>query len=100
MNGFVAKWYARNTLRSIDEYRHDARRVAQRLAPGSRVLGIAPGPGYQAIELAKLGAFTITGVDISEDFVRIASENARAAGVNVKFPHGNAANLPCAAERF
>jgi ubiquinone/menaquinone biosynthesis C-methylase UbiE len=101
MNGVIATWYAKNTARSLDAYRTDARQVAAYLSPGSRVLEVAPGPGYQAIELAKLGAYTITGVDISPAFVHIASEHARAAGVhNVEFRHGNAADLPCAADTF
>jgi ubiquinone/menaquinone biosynthesis C-methylase UbiE len=100
MNGVIATWYAKNTDRSLNAYREDARQVAAYLAPGSRLLEIAPGPGYQAIELAKLGDYTITGVDISPAFVRIASENARAAGVNVEFRHGNAADLPFTADTF
>jgi ubiquinone/menaquinone biosynthesis C-methylase UbiE len=100
MKGFIASWYAKNAARSVDEYTRDARRVAERIAPGSRVLEIAPGPGYQAIALAKLGAYRITGVDISDSFVRIASENARTAGVDVEFRHGNASELPFASESF
>jgi ubiquinone/menaquinone biosynthesis C-methylase UbiE len=100
MNGFIASWYAKNASSSVDEYTLDARRVAERIAPGSRVLEIAPGPGYQAIALAKIGAYSITGVDVSDSFVRIASENARAAGVDVEFRHGNASELPFASESF
>ena len=81
MNGFIAGWYAKNASRSIDEYTKDARRVAERIQPGSRVLEVASGPGYQAIALATLGRYRITGVDISDSFVRIASENASTAGV-------------------
>jgi ubiquinone/menaquinone biosynthesis C-methylase UbiE len=100
MNGAIARWYGKNASRSIGEYRRDAERVAQRLGPGSRVLEIAPGPGYQAIELAKLSAYRVLGVDISETFVRIATENARAAGVDVQFQLGNASDLPLDAEQF
>jgi ubiquinone/menaquinone biosynthesis C-methylase UbiE len=100
MNGFIASWFARNASRSIDQYTSDARRVAERLQPGSRVLEVAPGPGYQAIALARLGRHRITGVDVSDSFVHIASENARAAGVDVEFQHGNASDLPFAAESF
>ncbi len=64
------------------------------LNPGSRVLEIAPGPGYLAIALAKLTGGRITGVDISRTFVQIAAENARQAGVAVDFEHGDAADLP------
>jgi len=42
--------------RVLEEYRRDFQPVAERIAPGSRVLEIAPGPGYQAIEPARLSA--------------------------------------------
>jgi ubiquinone/menaquinone biosynthesis C-methylase UbiE len=100
MNGAIARWYGKNASRSIDEYRRDAGRVAQRLGPGSHVLEIAPGPGYQAIELAKLGSYRVLGVDISETFVHIATANASAAGVDVEFRLGNASNLPLGADQF
>lgn len=100
MSGAIARWYGKNASRSIDEYRRDAERVAQRLGPGSEVLEVAPGPGYQAIELAKMGSYRVLGVDISETFVRIATGNARAAGVDVQFRLGNASELPLGADQF
>lgn len=100
MNGAITRWYGKNASRSLGEYRKDAERVAQRLGPGSRVLEIASGPGYQAIDLAKLGPYQVLGVDISETFVRIAAENARAAGVDVEFRVGNASDLPLGADQF
>jgi ubiquinone/menaquinone biosynthesis C-methylase UbiE len=43
----------------------------------------------------------VLGVDdISETFVRIATENARAAGVDVVFRLGNASDLPLDADQF
>ena len=57
MNGFIASWYAKNASRSIDEYTKDARRVAERIQPGNRVLEVAAGPGYQAIALATTRPF-------------------------------------------
>jgi ubiquinone/menaquinone biosynthesis C-methylase UbiE len=100
MNGFIARWYARNAAKSINDYARDARRVAALLPSGGRVLEVASGPGYQAIEFAKLGGYAITGVDISESFVRIASDNARAAGVDVEFRSGNASDLPFSEGKF
>jgi len=94
MEGFVASWYARQTARDSEEFQRTARRIAGHLNQGSRVLEIAPGPGYLAIALAKLTDSQITGLDISQTFVRIASDNARNAGVSVDFAHGDAANLP------
>jgi ubiquinone/menaquinone biosynthesis C-methylase UbiE len=94
MEGFIANWYARQTAKGIDEYRNTARRLAPQIAPNSRVLEIAPGPGYLAIELAKLTRCRMIAIDISHTFVRIADENAAKAGVDVCFEQGDAADLP------
>ena len=61
MEGWIAKWYAANTRKGLEDFRALARRVAGQLAPGSKVLELAPGPGYFAIELAKLSSYQITG---------------------------------------
>ncbi len=100
MEGFVASWCARQTAHDSAEFERTARRIADHLNPGSRVLEIAPGPGYLAIALAKLTGGQITGLDISRTFVRIAAENARQAGVAVDFEHGDAADLPFADGQF
>src|SRR6516164_3317171 len=94
MDGFVARWYTRTRAHDMESFREQARSVAARLTPGARVLEVAPGPGFFAIELAKLGPFTITGLDVSRTFVQIATENARAAGVAVDFQLGNASAMP------
>jgi ubiquinone/menaquinone biosynthesis C-methylase UbiE len=96
MEGFIANWYAKNTATDIEDFRRTAQMIVARLAPGARILEIAPGPGYLAIELAKLGAYSITGVDISNSFVRIATENARRAALNIEFRLGDAHALPFA----
>ena len=58
------------------------------------LLTLAPGPGYLAIELAKLGSYKIFGLDISKDFVDIARTNAERTGVEIDFRQGNAAEMP------
>jgi ubiquinone/menaquinone biosynthesis C-methylase UbiE len=68
--------------------------VAARLPGASHVLEVAPGPGYFAVELAKLGSYDIVGLDISETFVGMATDYARIAGVLVDFRHGNASAMP------
>ena len=55
MEGFIANWYAKNTAGNIEDFRRTAQMLAYRLVSGAHVLEIAPGPGYLAIELAKLG---------------------------------------------
>jgi len=94
IEGRMAKWYASNTGKMMTQFVELARRIAQQLPPNAQVLEIAPGPGYFAIELAKLGDFSITGVDLSQDLVNIAAANARQAGVRVEFKQGNASRLP------
>jgi ubiquinone/menaquinone biosynthesis C-methylase UbiE len=94
MEGLTAKWYASLTRKSMEDFKALARRVARNLPPNARVLEVAPGPGYFAIELAKLGDYRITGLDISRTFVEIARRNAWEAGVAVDFQQGNAAAMP------
>jgi ubiquinone/menaquinone biosynthesis C-methylase UbiE len=100
MEGMIATWYAKNTGRSIAEFRNLAKRIAGEVPQGGCVLEIAPGPGYLAIELARLGLFRIFGLDVSRTFVRIARDNAVRAGVEVDFRNGDAAALPFAANVF
>jgi ubiquinone/menaquinone biosynthesis C-methylase UbiE len=94
MEGFVAGWYDRNTRGDQRRFESAARAVAERVPAGGRVLEVAPGPGYLAIRIAKLGRHRVTGLDISRSFVRIAAANAARAGVEVDFRHGDAAHMP------
>jgi ubiquinone/menaquinone biosynthesis C-methylase UbiE len=100
MEGPVARWYAASTRKGLGEYQALARRVAQALPAGCSVLEVAPGPGYFAVELAKLGNYAVTGLDISKTFVEMAGNNARQAGVKVNFRQGNAAAMPFESESF
>lgn len=101
MEGMVARWYARlrRSDRQIRMYRDQAAQLTAGLPRGAEVLEVAPGPGYLAIEMARLGVH-VTGVDISRSFVEIATDNARRAGVHVDFQHGDAASLPFDREAF
>src|SRR5215813_4132853 len=94
MEGAVATWYARNTAKLGADFKACARRIAGQLSDHDQVLEVAPGPGYLAVELAKLGSYRITGLDISRSFVRMASEYAARAGVDVEFRLGDAASVP------
>jgi ubiquinone/menaquinone biosynthesis C-methylase UbiE len=100
MEGFIATWYARQTLNEMEELKTTARRIAPYIGDHARVLEIAPGPGYLAIEIAKLTGCRMVGLDASRTFVRIAGENARKAGVHIDFEHGDAADLPFPGDRF
>lgn len=94
MEGAIASWYARNTRRDLAEFRSLAARLSMQISPGSRILEVAPGPGYLSIELAKRGQYEVTGLDISKSFVEIARENAASESVCVDFRRGNASAMP------
>ncbi len=94
MEGWIAKWYAATTRKDLAEFRNLAKSIAADLPSRSKILEVAPGPGFLAIELAKAGNFEITGLDISRSFVEIARENAGREGLRIDFRHGNAAAMP------
>lgn len=100
MEGMVAKWYAANTGKSFDEFTRLAQRIGAQLPRGSAVLEVAPGPGYFCIELAKLGPYSIAGLDISRTFVEMAAKKAAEAGVRVDFRQGTASKMPFANDVF
>ncbi len=64
------------------------------LEPGHVVLDVGCGPGRHAVELAKRG-IGVVGVDISEEFIRVAHERAVEAGVAdlVEFHRADARGL-------
>lgn len=100
MEGGVARWYDKTTRRDLPEFKALARRVAGTLPAGAKVLEVAPGPGFFAIELAKIAKYEITGLDISKSFVEIAKRNAQQEGVAVDFRQGNASQMPFAEGSF
>lgn len=100
MEGGIARWYARNTLRDMDEFRKLAVRLSEMLPAGGDILEVAPGPGYLAVELARQSRYRVTGLDISKTFVDIAQRNAAQAKVDVDFRQGNASAMPFAAGSF
>jgi len=104
MEGMIATWYTKVTSRDLATFERLAHRIAGALpppesGPAARVLEVAPGPGYLAIALARLGV-TVVGLDISHSFVRIAAAQASIAGVTAAFRQGDAAAMPFAAGTF
>ena len=69
-----------------DEYRQLARRVVDLgVPPGGKVLDIGTGPGFVAIEIARLLQGTgvqVVGLDMSPAMLTLAAENATRAGLN------------------
>jgi ubiquinone/menaquinone biosynthesis C-methylase UbiE len=100
MEGWVAHWYNGIAQREHDETKTLALQLFGRLPAAARVLEVASGPGYLAIELAKLGDYRITGLDISTTLLQIASTNATREGVHIDFRQGNAADMPFDADTF
>ena len=100
MEGPIARWYAKTTAKDMGEFQRLAGALADRVVEGGAVLEVAPGPGYLAIELARLRGLRVTGLDISRTFVRIATENAVRAGVPVTCQHGDAAAMPFEPDSF
>ncbi|MBO0871178.1 MAG: class I SAM-dependent methyltransferase, partial [Micromonosporaceae bacterium] len=96
MEGFTARWYAkqRGSESELRRYREQAREVTRGLPDGAQILEIAPGPGHLSVELARLGRFHVTGVDLSHTFVQIATGYAREQNVEVSFRQGDAESLP------
>src|SRR5262245_3832214 len=99
MEGPIATWYARNTARDQRRFKDTARALAERVQPGGRILEVAPGPGYLAVELARRG-YAVTAMDISNSFVRMARHNAADAGVSLTVEQGNASAMPFADGSF
>ena len=101
MEGPIARWYARvrGSKSQLDAYAEQASQITAGLQAGARVLEVAFGPGYLAIEMARLG-FQVTGLDISRTFVEIATGNARQAGVTVDFRQGDVAQMPFESSSF
>jgi ubiquinone/menaquinone biosynthesis C-methylase UbiE len=99
MEGLIARWYT--TIRKQDEELElVVRQVSDLLPAGSHILEVAPGPGYLAIELARLGRYRVVGLDISASFVQIARAKAKEASVAVEFHQGDAAHMPFEADTF
>lgn len=94
MEGMIASWYAKTTLKDLKRHKWMAKQMLEKIPANGKVLEIAPGPGYFSIELAKLGSYQITGLDISKSFVEIARRNAAEAGLKIDFREGNASAMP------
>ena len=42
MEGFIARWYAKNTKGNLDQYKDFAKKVAENVTEGSHILEVAP----------------------------------------------------------
>ena len=82
----------------MPEYKYFVRKILRMGIRSGRVLDIGTGSGRLAIELAKVKGchFDIVALDISENMIRKARENARRCGVEnkISFLVATAAALP------
>ena len=101
MEGRTARWYARQrgTASQLQGYRRQAAALTDGLPEGAAVLEVAPGPGYFAVEVARLG-YRVTTLDISHTMVEIATAYARKEAVPVDVRHGDASAMPFEADSF
>jgi ubiquinone/menaquinone biosynthesis C-methylase UbiE len=101
MEGGQARYYAklRGTPAQLAEYRKRAAELTQGLPEGADILEVAPGPGYNAVEMARRG-MTVTGLDVSRTFVQIANDYARAQDSTARFQEGDVSAMPFAADSF
>ncbi|HET9848941.1 MAG TPA: class I SAM-dependent methyltransferase [Candidatus Dormibacteraeota bacterium] len=87
----LATWYDEE-IRRLDITSTALNTLARLLGPGSgRCLDLGCGTGIAVPDLIKSG-WTVVGVDISEDQLRVARANT--AGPSVEFINADAANLP------
>jgi len=101
ITGANARMYDRQGRRYRQaEFRELAEQLAKWIPEDARILEIASGSGYLAIELHRLGRTHLVGTDISQDQVDIAAANARAAGAPIEFSVANVLNIPFPEGRF
>jgi ubiquinone/menaquinone biosynthesis C-methylase UbiE len=95
MEGFIARWYDKNARKfQKGIYKLYLNSILNHVKQGDKILEVASGPGYLAIDLSKSGTYEITGIDISYSFVEIARTNAKEAGAQVNFIQGNVVKMP------
>lgn len=85
-------------LYMMPEYRYFVWKILKKPIKGGKVLDLGTGSGLLAIELAKRKGywFEIVGIDISENMVRKAIDNAKQAGIEsrLEFLVATVAKLP------
>jgi len=71
-------------------------------APGQHLLDIGCGIGGPARAFAQARGCRVTGIDLTEDYVRVAQSLSKRVGLSdrVSFRHGSALGLPFAEEAF
>lgn len=81
---FLGPAYLRNAFTKGTEQEVDFAVDALGLVPGMRVLDVGCGPGRHALALARRG-IAVHGVDLSDEFVRLARDSASADALPATF---------------
>lgn len=92
MSNWFQDWFETPEYLSVYRRRddYDAGRLlalfleSARLAPGASILDLACGAGRHSLQLAAMG-FNVTGVDLSNNLLRIAREHAAAEMLTAEF---------------
>lgn len=69
------------------------------VSSGQHVLDVACGTGQIAIPAARAGA-RVTGIDIAENWIALAEDEARSEGLDIRFDVGDAEDMPYADGSF
>lgn len=75
-------------------YRRIAKKALELKPDANDIADIGTGPGFLAIELAKLTGKKVKAVDLSLNMLKKASSNAHKAGVQIEPVRANAQDLP------
>jgi ubiquinone/menaquinone biosynthesis C-methylase UbiE len=95
---FTMEELSESFKKRMREYRHFVKFLINELniKDYSKILEIGPGPGWITIILAQANpTLKITGLEISEDMIRVANENKKNEGVSdqIEFIRGDAKNM-------
>jgi ubiquinone/menaquinone biosynthesis C-methylase UbiE len=100
VNANIAQFYDEHARRFMGPvYRRFAAKAAGISHAGNQVLDIGTGAGQLAIELSRARSdWRITGIDISDDMLRLARQNTAQGGLadRIDFRQASAAALPFA----
>ena len=109
LEGLTSYWtersesYSAQNVEEMNNWKRDAwRDLILRYAPRKkklRILDVGTGPGFFAMTLA-LAGHEVVAIDVTEQMLEHARENARVYGANVKFLLQRGENLPCPDESF
>ena len=101
--GVRSESYSRQNIEELNNWKKDAwRELILRYAPAKsrmRVLDVGTGPGFFAINLA-LAGHQVKAVDVTEEMLAHARENASAYGAEVDFVLYDGEHLPFEDESF